>query len=167
MQRYFIYLKVPPKLLKFWKFGGTLTQYWRCSGNLPTCVLRRGGQFVPTHEGHERAILTPSQNNYYSTSELNLRHGSILRLLQVFFEKSEEKVFPSIQRCSLWIFIALIGASRPWPRGYPWLVSIGGAVWEWRAFHTTIRVYRWRTIDQRGRGIELFYNFQQTRGLNI
>jgi hypothetical protein len=44
--------------------------------------------------------------------------GGILRLSQVFFEKSESKVFPSILRCSLWIFIALIGASRPLPRGY-------------------------------------------------
>jgi hypothetical protein len=48
-----------------------------------------------------------------------LKRRSILRLFQVFFEKSEEKVFPSTHRGSLWIFIALIGASRPWPRGHP------------------------------------------------
>ena len=45
----------------------------------------------------------------------------ILRLLQVFFEKSDNKVFPLIQRCILWIYIALIGASRPWPCGNPWV----------------------------------------------
>ena len=53
-----------------------------------------------------------------------LKGRSILRLFQVFFEKSEEKVFPSTHRGSLWIFIALIGASRPWPRGYPWFGDI-------------------------------------------
>ncbi len=55
-----------------------------------------------------------------------LKRRSILRLFQVFFEKSEEKVFPSTHRGSLWIFIALIGASRPWPRGHPWLGDIVG-----------------------------------------
>ena len=49
------------------------------------------------------------------------RTGGILRLLQVFFEKSDNKVFPLIQRCILWIYIALIGASRPWPCGNPWV----------------------------------------------
>ena len=32
------------------------------------------------------------------------------------------QVITSIQRCGLWIYIALIGAARPWPRGHPWSV---------------------------------------------
>ena len=36
-----------------------------------------GGQFVPTHVDRKRVIFTPSQNSYYSTSELNLRHGTL------------------------------------------------------------------------------------------
>ena len=46
---------------------------------------------------------------------------SILRLFQVVFAISEDHVFPLTHRGSLWKFIALIGAFRPWPRGHPWL----------------------------------------------
>ena len=55
-----------------------------------------GGQFVPTHVDRKRVIFTPSQNSYYSTSELNLRHGT-LRVSRVFSE-----VGATLQGANFW-----------------------------------------------------------------
>ena len=63
------------QILKVWRNSHSiLTMFWE-----PHDVRTTKGvdNLSPPHEGHERAILTPSQNNYYSTSELNLRHGRL------------------------------------------------------------------------------------------
>ena len=59
-----------------------------------------------------------------------LRYGTtepylFLWIFQIVSKEIVLWIITSIQRYSVWVSIALIGASRPWPRGYPWYALAG------------------------------------------